>query len=158
MKTMKSLKFLAIASLLMMTVALFSCGDESEDPAPAKPTSTTWEFVSAQVTPLGSSTAFTKTLGSCADTDAPTFKTISYTFNDDGTVVDKSVCGVDQKYTYVAQLVDGKPSIIDIYDLSGKTKLLYYDKIVIDETAKTVTANQQTFGTAKTIVATFKLK
>lgn len=152
MKNLKSLFSVVLIAFALVIVT--SCGNESGDPTPAKPLYIGyWVFQSAVVVPNGNGSSYTVSSLSCANI-APAFK-VEYEILTETTATQKSTCFPDAPLTYTTTFSSGALTSVTFND-SGST--IYFDKIVINESAKTLTANQQTFGSAKTITVTFKLK
>jgi len=152
MKNLKSLFSVILIAFALVTVT--SCGDESEDPKPVVPTYIGyWDFQSAVVTPKNGSVYTVTSL--CTSKLSPQFNN-EFEVTSETEAIQKSPCFTDAYLTYIPTLVNGKLTEITFKDGTSVSKI--FTNVVVDETNKTITANQTyPIGDANTIVITFKL-
>ena len=152
MKNLKSLFSIILITFALITVT--SCGDESEDPKPVVPEYVGyWDFQSAVVTPKNGSTYTVNTL--CTSKLSPQFN-VEFELTSKTEATQKSPCFSDAPLTYTGTFTNDELTSITFKD--GTSTAYVYSNIVINESTKTITADQ-TFpiGDASKIVVTFKL-
>lgn len=153
MKTSKFLFSVLFAVIALVTVT--SCGDESEDPKPVVPEYVGyWDFQSAVVTPKNGNVYTVNTL--CTSKLSPQFN-VEFELTSKTNATQKSPCFSDAPLTYSGTFSNDKLTSITFKD--GTNTAYVYSNIQINESTKTITANQ-TFpiGDASSIVVTFKLQ
>lgn len=138
MKTLKSL-FL----VLLVGFVLVFAGCSKSDPTPSTPIIPVyigyWKFISATVIPMSGSTYDQVGYTACNGTTTPAFK-VDFKLTTTTDAIQKSICFADAPLTYVGTLTGNKLTNIDFKD--GSSKAYSFTNIVIDETNKTITANQ----------------
>lgn len=155
MKTLKNVFSIFLITFALVT--LVSCGDKSEDPTPVNTTPVYvgyWKFQSAVVTPKNGSVYTINSL--CSTMLSPEFN-VEFDLTSKSDAIQKSCKFSDAILTYTGTIVNDKLTAIDFKD--NGSKAYTYTNIVINETTKTITANQ-TFpiGNANTILVTFILQ